>query len=165
MPPSLRGAWRTPSLRDVALTAPYMHDGVYPTLRDVLWHYNTGGRSAPAVRVGTPAVAIKPLGLAEANLDDLQAFLESLTGAPLPAKLVVSCFLLAVGGGYTAAMIQLHVQDSKSGKPMPDMHDVVLKYTGKKWFTEEPPAPESTLVCLITADENLPFSGTGTMAC
>lgn len=83
---------------------------------------------------------------------------------PLPAKLVVTCFLLAVGGGYLAAMIQLHIQDSKSGKPMPDLHDVVLKYTGKKWFTEEPPAPQSTLVCLITADEHLPFSGTGTMA-
>ena len=39
---SYKGAWRTPSLRDVALTAPYMHDGVYATLDEVVWHYNTG---------------------------------------------------------------------------------------------------------------------------
>ena len=42
--PDLKGAWRTPSLRNVALTAPYMHDGSLATLEDVVWHYNTGGR-------------------------------------------------------------------------------------------------------------------------
>jgi len=40
---SYKGAWRTPSLRDVAITAPYMHDGYYKTLEDVVWHYNNGG--------------------------------------------------------------------------------------------------------------------------
>ena len=43
---SLKGAWRTPSLRDVAITAPYMHDGYYRTLEDVVWHYNNGGTAS-----------------------------------------------------------------------------------------------------------------------
>ncbi len=45
-PKRSKGAWRTPSLRNVALTAPYMHDGALATLEDVVWHYNTGGRAA-----------------------------------------------------------------------------------------------------------------------
>src|SRR5262245_14928605 len=90
----------------------------------------------------------------------------TLRRLPLPAKLVITCFLLAVGVGYTAAMVQLHVQDSKSGKPMPDVHDVILKYTGKKWFQSEaePPKQVSTFERLITADEQLPFGSAGTMA-
>ncbi|HVV16672.1 MAG TPA: cytochrome c peroxidase [Polyangia bacterium] len=39
----LKGAWRTASLRDVAVTAPYMHDGIYQTLEEVVQHYNRGG--------------------------------------------------------------------------------------------------------------------------
>lgn len=91
----------------------------------------------------------------------------TLRQLPLPAKLVITCFLLAVGGGYTAAMLQLHLQDSKSGKPMPTMHDVVLKYTGKKWFETQAdvPKPVSLFVKLIMAEEEgLPFTGTGTMS-
>jgi len=78
--PSLKGAWRTPSLRDVALTAPYMHDGVYATLEDVVWHYNTAGRGETAEAVGTPAAQLKPLGLTEAEASDLIEFLKTLTG-------------------------------------------------------------------------------------
>jgi hypothetical protein len=88
----------------------------------------------------------------------------SLRDLPLPAKLVITCFLLAVGGGYTSAMVQLHFQDSKSGEPMPTVHDVVLKFTGKKWFETNPPKPVSKLETLILADEGLTFSGNGTMS-
>jgi cytochrome c peroxidase len=86
--PTLKGAWRTPSLRDVALTAPYMHDGVYQTLSDVLWHYNTGGRSEQAGAVGAPAVEVKPIGLSEDEIADLAEFLQTLTGAPLDPALI-----------------------------------------------------------------------------
>jgi cytochrome c peroxidase len=79
----LRGRWRTPGLRDVAITAPYMHTGRYPTLREVVRHYNEGGVD-PAGR--DPKVV--PLGLGDADLDDLVAFMESLTGAPLPEALL-----------------------------------------------------------------------------
>jgi cytochrome c553 len=91
----------------------------------------------------------------------------SLRQLPLPAKLVLTCFLLAVGGGYLAALVQVHVQDSKSGQAMPTLEDVILKYTGKKWFANEAdiPRPTSQFVKLITAaEEGLPFNGIGTMS-
>jgi cytochrome c553 len=88
-----------------------------------------------------------------------------LRDLPIPAKLVITCFLLAVGVGYFSALVQLHFQDSKSGQPMPTVADVVLKFTGKKWMTEPPPPPVSTFVRLITApEEGLPFNGSGTMS-
>jgi cytochrome c peroxidase len=80
--PALQGAWRTPSLRDVALTAPYMHDGLYETLEDVVRHYDTGALGEAAIAVGTPAPDIKPLGLTDDEVADLVEFLETLTGAP-----------------------------------------------------------------------------------
>jgi len=83
----LQGAWRTPSLRNVALTAPYMHDGVFATLDDVVWHYNSGGMSSGGERVGTPAAQIKPIMLTDAEVADLVSFLESLTGTPPAAGL------------------------------------------------------------------------------
>lgn len=87
----------------------------------------------------------------------------TLRSLPLPAKLVVTCFLLAVGLGYTAAMVQLHFQDSKSGKAMPTVSDVVLKFTGKKFFETEPPRPTSKFVKLLLAPAGEPFNGAGTM--
>jgi cytochrome c553 len=90
----------------------------------------------------------------------------TLRDLPIPAKLVLTCFLLAVGGGYTAAMVQLHMQDSKSGEMLPSEADVVLKYTGKKWFPDDTnlPRPVSRFVKLITAPEDAPFGGNGTMS-
>ena len=69
--------WRylTPSLRNVALTAPYMHDGSLPDIASVLRFYNGGGVTHPTLDPG-----IKPLGLNETQLKDLEAFLRSLTG-------------------------------------------------------------------------------------
>jgi len=78
---ALDGAWRTPTLRNVALTGPYMHDGIYETLDEVVAHYNRGGDSgAPGVR----AVQIRPLGLTDGEQADLVAFLQTLTEAGAP---------------------------------------------------------------------------------
>ena len=55
----------------------------------------------------------------------------TLRDLPLPVKVVVSVFLMAVGVGYTSALVQLHMQDARDGKPMPTVDDVVRKYTGK----------------------------------
>lgn len=88
----------------------------------------------------------------------------SLRDLPLPVKVVASVFLMAVGAGYSAAMLQLHVQDSKSGKPLPTPADVVLKFTGKKWCESAPPQPPCKFVCLVTAPRTAPFTGAGTMA-
>jgi cytochrome c peroxidase len=81
-PPRLRvvkGAWRTPSLRDVALTGPYMHDGIFPSLSDVVWHYDQGVADND---VGPPAVELKALLLSAQDRADLVSFLQSLTGHP-----------------------------------------------------------------------------------
>ena len=69
---SLRGAMRVPSLRNVALTAPYFHDGSQATLEDVVAFYDRGGD-----RPGDPL--IRPLDLTARNRADLVEFLKSLT--------------------------------------------------------------------------------------
>lgn len=73
-----RGAFRTPSLRNVARTAPYMHNGSLRTLRQVIDFYIGGGSSHPALDP-----EIKPLRLTARDRDDLLAFLESLS-SPAP---------------------------------------------------------------------------------
>lgn len=82
------GAWRTPTLRDVALTAPYMHDGVFATLEQVIDHYDRGGAASAAV--GIPAAQIKPLLLTDEEKSDLVEFLKTLTGEPLPSDFVAA---------------------------------------------------------------------------
>lgn len=75
------GEFRVPSLRNVARTAPYMHDGSLPTLRAVVRHYSNLDENrlhADGERI------LKPLGLDKYDVDALTAFLESLS-PPLPA--------------------------------------------------------------------------------
>jgi cytochrome c peroxidase len=78
-----KAAWRTPGLRNVALTAPYMHDGAIATLEAVVEHYDVGG-SVQAV--GAPHARIKPLFLTAQEKDALVAFMTALTSAPPPAQ-------------------------------------------------------------------------------
>jgi cytochrome c peroxidase len=68
------GAFKTPQLRNVALTAPYMHDGSMRTLWDVMDHYNRGGEANPYLDGG-----IEPLALNQEELNALVAFLFTLT--------------------------------------------------------------------------------------
>ncbi|HEX3697061.1 MAG TPA: cytochrome c peroxidase [Polyangia bacterium] len=79
------GAWRTPSLRDVAMTGPYMHDGSYATLADVVWHYDQA-LSDVSRDWGTSELA--PLNLSDQDRTDLVAFLGTLTGRPGPSVLI-----------------------------------------------------------------------------
>lgn len=72
----LAGAFKVPTLRNVAETAPYMHDGRFPTLHDVLAHY----REAPKRRLGHQE--LNPLDLSAEEVDQLVAFLGTLTGPP-----------------------------------------------------------------------------------
>jgi len=80
-----RGKWRTKGLRQAEKTGPYMHTGQFETLREVIEFYNEGG--AETGYVGKKDARVKPLNLTEAEIDDLVAFLESLTGEPVPADL------------------------------------------------------------------------------
>jgi len=70
-----RGAFRTPSLRNIAKTAPYMHDGSLKSLDEVVAFYIGGGNSNPQLDP-----EIRPFGLTARDRSDLIAFLESLTG-------------------------------------------------------------------------------------
>jgi cytochrome c peroxidase len=74
-----KGAFRTPSLRNVAKTAPYMHDGSLKTLKDVVDFYAGGGTSNPHLDP-----QIKELKLSGQDRADLVGFLESLTGGTPP---------------------------------------------------------------------------------
>jgi cytochrome c peroxidase len=87
-PAELIGAFKTPGLRGVARTAPYMHTGGFATLRDVVLFYRDGG--AASGFAGEKDIAMQPLLLSDRDVDDLVAFLESLSGAPLPASLVTA---------------------------------------------------------------------------
>lgn len=74
------GAFKTPTLRNIALTAPYMHDGSLQTLKDVVIHYNNGGVTPASAKANDfLSGGIRPLNLTEAQIDDLVAFLEALT--------------------------------------------------------------------------------------
>lgn len=81
----MRGKWRTKGLRQAAETAPYMHTGQLATLREVVEFYNDGGHEAGVV--GVKSDKIRPLNLTAQEIDDLVAFLESLTGEPVPEAL------------------------------------------------------------------------------
>jgi cytochrome c peroxidase len=70
------GRFKTPSLRNVSKTAPYMHDGVYADLWDVVNHYNFGGETG--TYAGEKDPAINPLLLGNDDLANLIEFLESL---------------------------------------------------------------------------------------
>ncbi|MCY3954502.1 MAG: c-type cytochrome [Nitrospira sp.] len=69
------GAFKTPTLREIAKTAPYMHDGSLATLREVVDFYDQGGIPNPRLDP-----VIKPLKLTEQEKKDLVEFMESLNG-------------------------------------------------------------------------------------
>jgi cytochrome c peroxidase len=81
---ALKYAFKTPTLRDVAHRAPYMHDGSVPTLEAVIDLYDRGGIDRPS-----RDVEIHPLGLSVEEKADLIAFLRTLTGAYQPVSLPV----------------------------------------------------------------------------
>jgi cytochrome c peroxidase len=78
---SMKGAFKTPSLRDVARTAPYFHDGSAPTLSDVVEHYARGGDVKTNLSPN-----LKPLQLSEQDKADLVAFLGALTGEGMVSR-------------------------------------------------------------------------------
>jgi len=78
-----KGAFRTPSLRDVALTAPYMHDGSLKTLREVVEYHAKGGTPNPWL-----SDKLAPLALSEQDVQDLVTFLEEgLSGKTTPVEI------------------------------------------------------------------------------
>jgi cytochrome c peroxidase len=81
------GAFKTSTLRNIELTAPYMHDGSLKTLEEVVQFYNNGGRlhetdPVPELLSG----GIRPLNLTEEQQADLVEFLKALTSPEFASK-------------------------------------------------------------------------------
>jgi cytochrome c peroxidase len=91
----MRRAFKTPGLRNVALTAPYQHDGSEATLEEVVRFYNLGGRDPQSYG---KALDIRPLNLTESELVDLVSFLHALTS---PVDVSVSLTGTAAEGHRT----------------------------------------------------------------
>ncbi len=89
--PAHRWSYKTPSLRNVGLTAPYMHNGSLAQLRDVVDFYNKGG----AINENLDPL-IKPLHLDTQEQEDLVAFLQTLTGSNVQS-LVTDAFAAPIG--------------------------------------------------------------------
>lgn len=89
--PVHRWRYKTPTLRNIALTAPYMHDGSMATLEDVVAFYNAGGVTNPLLDS-----RIHPLGLDAQQQQDLVNFLKALTGSNVQS-LVSDAFAAPIG--------------------------------------------------------------------
>lgn len=74
-----KGAFKTPTLRSITETSPYMHDGAFKTLEEVIDFFDKGGNPNPNL-----SPFMKPLGLSDQEKGDLLAFLKALTGEPIP---------------------------------------------------------------------------------
>jgi cytochrome c peroxidase len=77
--PEDKGAFKTPTLRSIIETAPYMHDGAFKTLEEVVDFFDQGGGKNPNL-----SPLMKPLGLKAQEKTDLIAFLKALTGEEIP---------------------------------------------------------------------------------
>ena len=86
-----RWKFRTQTLRNVSLTAPYMHNGRFDTLREVIDFYDRGGVPNELL-----SPLIRPLNLTEREKQDLEAFLHSLTGGNVP-DIVADAFAAPIG--------------------------------------------------------------------
>lgn len=84
--PENYGQFKTPSLRNVAKTAPYMHAGQITTLREVISYYSTLEKARLPQHHGEQV--LRPLNLSDTEIDQLVAFLESLTDTQLSAELL-----------------------------------------------------------------------------
>ena len=89
--PKDRWKYKTPTLRNIALTAPYMHNGELETLQQVVRFYNRGGVANPELDIN-----IQPLNLSSAEQSDLVSFLQALTGDNV-GKIVENVMLEPIG--------------------------------------------------------------------
>lgn len=89
--PQDRWKYKTPTLRNIELTAPYMHDGRFGSLHAVVQFYNSGG-----VANSLLSPLIRPLALDDQEVDALVAFLQSLTGGNVE-MLIADAFAAPVG--------------------------------------------------------------------
>ena len=75
-------SFKTPSVRNAALTAPYMHNGVFKTLKQVLDFYNNAGGKGLGIAPPNQSLPFEKLHLTEKEKKDIIAFMQSLTHTP-----------------------------------------------------------------------------------
>lgn len=106
--PFNKHAFKTPTLRNISLTAPYMHNGVFETLRDVVDFYNLGGGNGWGIAPDNTTLPADSLHLSEKEIDELIYFMEALTDtatfthypSKLPTSTVDSLNKRVIGGKY-----------------------------------------------------------------
>ncbi|NDD81961.1 MAG: hypothetical protein EBZ53_05265 [Verrucomicrobia bacterium] len=81
------GKFATPTLRNIALTAPYMHDGRFRTLEEVIDYYSEGVRQSPTLDPNLAKHPLEGIRLSSKDKKALVAFLRTLTDTNLPASL------------------------------------------------------------------------------
>lgn len=74
-----QGAFKTPTIRNIAQTAPYMHNGVFQDLEKVVEFYNQGGGAGLHLEVPGQTLSAKPLNLSKTEVQEIVAFMQSLT--------------------------------------------------------------------------------------
>lgn len=84
------GAFKVPTLRNVALTAPYMHNGIFETLHEVIDFYAEGGGTGLGMEIPNIDDKIRPFALSEKEKEDLIAFLHALTDESNKPEIPVS---------------------------------------------------------------------------
>ena len=80
--PFLKNSFKTVTVRNVAFTAPYMHNGLFATLDDVLAFYNLGGGAGMGLKVENQTLPETPLNLTQQEMEDIIAFMETLSDVP-----------------------------------------------------------------------------------
>jgi cytochrome c peroxidase len=76
--PQYKHAFKTTTLRNVAKTAPYMHNGIYKTLEEVMDFYNRGGGAGIGIKLDNQTLSAAPLDLSKKEIQDIIAFLKTL---------------------------------------------------------------------------------------
>jgi cytochrome c peroxidase len=82
--PLHRHAFKTPTVRNVAVTAPYMHNGVFRTLDEVVDFYDGGGGNGRGMRLPNQTLSSDSLDLSEQDKQDLVSFLRATTDTTVP---------------------------------------------------------------------------------
>jgi cytochrome c peroxidase len=81
-----RQAFKTPTVRNAQMTAPYMHNGAFKTLKSVLDFYNKGGGNGIGLQTEEQTLPSQPLKLSDRELDQITAFINSLTDKPVKRR-------------------------------------------------------------------------------
>ena len=75
----IKGMFKTPTLRNIELTAPYFHNGNFETLEEVLDFYNKGGGLGLGLNIHQQTLSEAPLDLSQKEINDIISFLKTLT--------------------------------------------------------------------------------------